>query len=215
MTARIRSSVSGNRVQEPIGKPLTQSAPDRTQNHGTCLRMLGDRFGAAAHFRNEGGAQPRLFVFVVGGAASLSSCSANSLNVTRTGQIRARASRNTSSAGRLDSVPASSASARRCASSAQMRAFSSGDRLSRLSSNRSAKRARLFASSRSAAPQDLRSSYKDSTPRLVVGAVGHRHVAQTGSRPRSNPCQALRRHRDRHVFPSASAIRLNSTAPGP
>ena len=84
-------------------------------------------------------------------AASFSSRSASSLKATCTGQIRPRASRNTSSAGRLESSPDSSAAARRCASSAQMRAFSSGDRVSRLSSSRSARRARPFGSSFSAA----------------------------------------------------------------
>lgn len=57
--------VSGNGVQEPIGEPLTQSSPDRTQDCRTCLGMIGDCFGAAKHFRDEGGAQPRLFKFIV------------------------------------------------------------------------------------------------------------------------------------------------------
>ena len=133
-------------VEQGVRKPPTQPPPNVTEDDWARLWKRKRRSRASLNFRDKRCATPRPLLFVVC-AASLSSRSANSLKETRTDYKRVRASRKTSSAARLGNAPASTASDRRCASSAQSRAFSSAESCSKLSRRRSANRARSFGSS--------------------------------------------------------------------
>ena len=137
-------------VEQRVREPLAQPTPNGAADDGTGFRIFHDCCGGAPNLSEEGRTQTGPLVLVLpDGVVQLSFGKFVERHEHR--QIRAWASRNTSSADRDASEPASRASSRRCASSAQRRAFSSGERSSRLSRSRLASRARPFGSSLSAA----------------------------------------------------------------
>ena len=123
-------------------------------------------------------------------------------------ESRALASRNTSAAGRAALPPASHDASRRSASSPQSCAFSSSERLSRLASSRSAKRARAcgpsFRTSASNSSMLIIGFYAQIGRHIALRACAHlehaRHRSAAGdTRPRPL-LDAFRRLRDRRGF---------------
>jgi len=177
-------AVGPHPVDHGVWKPRNEPPSRLREDDRPGLRGFGDGADASCDFIKERGPEPWRFHLVIVRRLVQLTLSKAVERRRRPHLRRARASRNTSSAGREAPGVESHSASRRSASSAQSRAVSSSERSSRLLRRLCASRARSLGSRRRASA---------STSWILIGSILHHRLPwRNGSAPINRPCVDLR-----------------------